>query len=119
MNELRELLITRVGSQGDGVADKDGTAIYVPFALAGERVAADVSGERARLLEVLQPSEARMKPVCRHFGVCGGCSVQHMAPQSYRTWKRDSVVAAFRARGLDIEVAPSIRVRKGFLGLWA
>ena len=49
-----------------------------------------------------------MKPVCRHFGVCGGCSVQHMAPQSYRAWKRDSVVAAFRARGLDIEVAPLI-----------
>jgi 23S rRNA (uracil1939-C5)-methyltransferase len=108
MNELRELLITRVGAQGDGVADNKGAAIFVPFALAGERVAADVSGERARLLEVLQPSEARVKPVCRHFGVCGGCSVQHMAPESYRAWKRDSAVAAFRARGLDIEVAPLI-----------
>jgi 23S rRNA (uracil1939-C5)-methyltransferase len=108
MNELRELLITRVGAQGDGVADDQGAAVFVPFALAGERVAADVSGERARLLEVLQPSDARVKPVCRHFGVCGGCSVQHMAPQSYRAWKRDSVVAAFRASGLDIEVAPLI-----------
>ena len=108
MNELRELRITRVGAQGDGVADDNGAAIFVPFALTGERVAVDVSGERARLLEVLEPSEARVKPVCRHFGVCGGCSVQHMAPDSYRAWKRESVVAAFRTRGLDVEVAPLI-----------
>ena len=54
MNELRELRITRVGAQGDGVADDNGAAIFVPFALTGERVAADVSGERARLLEVLR-----------------------------------------------------------------
>ena len=35
MNELRELLITRVGAQGDGVADEGGAAIFVPFALDG------------------------------------------------------------------------------------
>ena len=108
MNELRELRITRVGAQGDGVADDGGAAIFVPFTLTGERVAVDVSGERARLLEVLEPSGERVKPVCRHFGVCGGCSVQHMAPDSYRAWKREAVVAAFRTRGLDVEVAPLI-----------
>lgn len=108
MNDLRELRITRVGAQGDGVADDNGAAIFVPFALTGERVAVDVSGERARLVDVLEPSEVRVKPVCRHFGVCGGCSVQHMAPDVYRAWKRESVVAAFRSRGLDVEVAPLI-----------
>ena len=96
MNELRELRITRVGAQGDGVADDGGAAIFVPFTLTGERVAVDVSGERARLLEVLEPSEERVKPVCRHFGVCGGCSVQHMAPDSYRAWKRECRRCSFR-----------------------
>jgi len=108
MNELRELRITRVGAQGDGVADDGGAAIFVPFTLTGERVAVDVSGERARLLEVLEPSGERVKPVCRHFGVCGGCSVQHMASDAYLAWKRESVVAAFRTRGLDVGVAPLI-----------
>ncbi len=79
MSELRELLITRVGAQGDGVADVGGAPVFVPFTLASESVMAEVSGERGRLIELLQPSASRIKPICRHFGVCGGCSVQHMA----------------------------------------
>src|SRR6185312_14644345 len=97
MTEPRELLITRVGAQGDGVADEDGAPVFVPFTLAGEQVVVDVFGERAKLLAVLEPSKARAEPVCRHFGVCGGCSVQHMATDAYRDWKRRLVVAAFQA----------------------
>jgi 23S rRNA (uracil1939-C5)-methyltransferase len=108
MSELRELLITRVGAQGDGVADVGGAPVFVPFTLASESVMAEVSGERGRLIELLQPSASRIKPICRHFGVCGGCSVQHMAAESYRAWKRELVIAAFRARGLDVDVAPLV-----------
>jgi len=106
MSELRELLITRVGAQGDGVADVGGAPVFVPFTLASESVMAEVLGERGRLIELLLPSASRIKPICRHFGVCGGCSVQHMAAEIYSAWKRDLVIAAFRARGLDVNVAP-------------
>jgi 23S rRNA (uracil1939-C5)-methyltransferase len=104
----RDLLITRVGAQGDGIADANGIQVYVPFALPGERVTAEVSGERGRLLQVLEASAERVAPVCSHFSKCGGCSAQHMAHDIYRNWKRDLVVAAFRARGLDVDVAPLI-----------
>jgi 23S rRNA (uracil1939-C5)-methyltransferase len=108
MADVRELIIARVGAQGDGVAEGQGGPVFIPFTLASERVRADVSGERGRLLEILEASDLRAKPMCMHFGVCGGCSVQHMADQAYRDWKRDLVVSAFRARGLDVEVAPLI-----------
>lgn len=105
MTERRELLITRVGAQGDGVAQgDDGGSVFVPFALAGERVLADVAGERGRLVRVLEPSADRVDPVCRYFGTCGGCSVQQMSSRAYRAWKRDLVVSAFAARGLDVDV---------------
>lgn len=102
--EQRELLITRVGAQGDGVADGQGASVFVPFTLAGERVVADVDGERGRLVRILEPSAERVDPVCRYFGTCGGCSVQHMSSAAYRAWKRDLVVSAFAARGLDVDV---------------
>lgn len=104
MSERREFLITRLGAQGDGVAESEGAPVFVPFALAGERVLADVDGERGRLLRVLQPSAERIAPICRHFGTCGGCAVQHLSSDAYRAWKRGLVTSAFAARGFDIDV---------------
>ncbi|WP_045835576.1 class I SAM-dependent RNA methyltransferase [Hyphomicrobium sp. 99] len=106
MTDARELLIRRIGAQGDGVADLDGEAVFVPFTLPGECVEAEVDGERARLLRVLEPSPERIAPVCKHFGKCGGCSVQHMASDTYAEWKRNLVVDAFRSRGLEPIVDP-------------
>lgn len=100
----REFVIDRLGAQGDGVADVDGRMVFVPFALAGERVEADVEGERGRLMRVLEPSPERVVPICKHFGKCGGCSVQHLSPDTYAAWKRALVVNAFQARGLEPDV---------------
>jgi 23S rRNA (uracil1939-C5)-methyltransferase len=108
MAEPRELRISHVGAQGDGVARDNGTQVFIPFTLPGERVKAAVSGDQWELVEVLEPSPVRVEPVCRHFGQCGGCSVQHMATEAYRNWKRDLVVSAFRARGLDCDVAAMV-----------
>lgn len=105
MSDKRELRIVRLGAQGDGVADCEGRPVFVPFALPGEDVLADVSGERGRLVRVLEASAERVEPVCRHFGTCGGCSVQHMSSKAYRIWKRELVVSAFRARGINADVA--------------
>lgn len=61
----------------------DGRAVFVPFALPGEKVRVSLIEEkrgyaRARLLEVLEPSPQRIPPRCRHFGTCGGCHYQHL-----------------------------------------
>jgi 23S rRNA (uracil1939-C5)-methyltransferase len=97
--------IERLGAQGDGVAnDHDGP--FVSFTLPGERVrvAVEREGKRAHLLEVISPSASRIDPICRHFGICGGCALQHMEEGAYLEWKRGQVVAALRSRGLEAEV---------------
>ena len=101
------LAIDHVGAQGDGVAVADGDRIYVPGTLAGERVEVDVGGDRARLLRVLEPSPGRQSPPCRHFGVCGGCALQHMAGETYRAWKTERVLRALHHRGFgDVNIRP-------------
>lgn len=105
MTDTMELRIDRVGAQGDGVADGDSGPVFVPLTLSGELVRADVSGERGRLLSIVESSPDRVAPVCRHFGVCGGCALQHMAAPVYAAWKKAQVVAAFRSRGIDAEVS--------------
>ncbi len=62
----------------------DGRAAFVPLALAGETVRAEIVEDkrgfaRLRLLEVIEPSPQRIQPLCVHFGACGGCHYQHLA----------------------------------------
>jgi 23S rRNA (uracil1939-C5)-methyltransferase len=113
MGDTQALDIVRLGAQGDGVADTPSGPVFVPYALAGERVQADVHGERARLIAVMTPSPDRIAPVCRHFTHCGGCAVQHLRSPAYLAWKREMVIAAFAARGIDAPVAPVASVGVG------
>jgi 23S rRNA (uracil1939-C5)-methyltransferase len=106
-----QLVIDRVGHFGDGVAVADGQNVYVPYTLGGETVeVAAVPGhaDRRRLLQVESPSPERIAPFCRHFGVCGGCAIQHWEAERYRAWKRDLVVETLAQANLACEVAPLI-----------
>jgi 23S rRNA (uracil1939-C5)-methyltransferase len=71
--------LARIPASGD---ERRGKTVFVPYVLPGEVVEATVVEERkgftrASLVEVLQPSTARITPRCPHFGVCGGCHYQH------------------------------------------
>jgi len=72
----------------------DGRAVFVPFALPGEKVRLRLVEDkrnyaRAELLEVLSPAIQRIQPRCVHFGVCGGCHYQHMPYADQLDAKRD------------------------------
>lgn len=102
-----EVEIVGLGAQGDGIAETAQGHRFVPFALPGERVRPAPDGFPDI---VSAPSPERVAPLCRHFGVCGGCVAQHMSSTLYADWKRSSVVEAFRQRGLDPHVAPLLRI---------
>ena len=79
--------ITDLTHDGRGVAHVNGKAVFVAGALAGERVRAKFSGkhrhyDEATVEEVLQASPDRVTPRCAHFGVCGGCVLQHLKPEA-------------------------------------
>lgn len=96
--------IERLGAQGDGVASVEGGHVFIPFTLPGEVVTAARERDRATLMALLEPSPLRVEPVCRHFGECGGCAVQHIEESAYRAWKRDKVVQALKSTRIECEV---------------
>ncbi|WFT82527.1 RNA methyltransferase [Methylobacterium sp. CB376] len=100
--------IARLGARGDGIA-ADG--LLVAGALPGESVRArpeeSRGGQRRAHLEaVLTPSPDRVAPFCPYFGRCGGCAIQHLAPEPYAAWKRDLVATALARAGIAATVAP-------------
>lgn len=98
-----ELTIDQVGAEGDGVA---AGPIFVPFTLPGERVMAAGTGERRQLLDVLTPSAERVSPPCPHFGVCGGCALQHWAQAPYLAWKVARLTASLARERIEAEILP-------------
>ena len=108
---VERLKIDRIGHRGDGIADGEHGPIYVSGALPGETVEAEtVPGhpDRRHLLRVETPSPERIAPICPHFGVCGGCAVQHWETAHYRAWKRNLVVEALRQAGVEATVSDLI-----------
>ena len=77
----------------------------MPLTLPGERVRATGDGARRELVEIVSASAARVVPPCPHFGVCGGCALQHWSPGAYRDWKVDQVRLALARARIDAEVS--------------
>jgi 23S rRNA (uracil1939-C5)-methyltransferase len=110
--ERRELRISHLGRRGDGIAEDDtggtGGRVFVPFALPGEVVEADVAGNRGKLRRVIEAAPARVTPPCPLFGQCGGCAMQHLEFDAYRDWKYQAVTQALANKELDVAVDPLI-----------
>lgn len=78
-------VIDALDHEGRGIAREDGKAIFVDGALPGERVEfasfrKKSSYELAHLVSIQRASSARVEPKCPHFGICGGCAMQHLNP---------------------------------------
>jgi 23S rRNA (uracil1939-C5)-methyltransferase len=79
---FREAIIESLDQEGRGIAHSEGKVIFVEGALPGERVTylayrKKPSFEMAQVQDIRHASPSRTAPKCRHFGVCGGCSMQH------------------------------------------
>lgn len=90
--------VASYGDQPDHHLDKHGKKVFVSFALPNETVSVKITGSRKSMeegdaLEVLaNPNPERTTPPCPHFGVCGGCSLQHWQPDGQIQFKQ-SVLA--------------------------
>lgn len=115
-----EARVENLTHDGRGVVHVGGKAVFVPGALAGERIRLSVSRRRrkydeGRLHAVLEPSPERVSPRCPHFGVCGGCALQHLSSHGQIEHKQQQFLETLRRVGrVEPEaVAPPLRAGEG------
>ena len=90
---MPEALVESLDNEGRGVARVDGKAIFIEGALPGERVEYSSyrrkpTYEQAQVTRIIRASSQRVTPRCPHFGVCGGCSMQHLEPAAQTAAKQ-------------------------------
>lgn len=105
-------VIDGLSHNGEGVARIEGKATFVPFTIPGETVDIKIidekkSFQRARLLQVLNPSADRVEPPCPYYCNCGGCSYQHVKYPRQLELKRQVVQETLkRIGGIETPVNP-------------
>jgi 23S rRNA (uracil1939-C5)-methyltransferase len=99
-----EAQIESLTHDGKGVTHIDGKATFIYGSLPAERVRFIYTGRRrrydeGRVVEVLEASPERVEPRCSQFGICGGCSLQHQAPEAQVAAKQQALLDALRYIG--------------------
>lgn len=89
--------IRALSHDGRGIATIDNKTTFLAGALPGETVHYNIHQKKAQfnegsILEVITPSPERATPPCEHFGVCGGCSLQHMNPRMQLELKQQTLL---------------------------
>ncbi len=94
------LNIDNLSHEGRGVAKYNGKVMFVQDALAGETVTVTnirrkKQFDEAQVNTVVSPSPERIPPICEHFGMCGGCSLQHFNPTAQIKHKEQVLLEQF------------------------
>src|SRR3990170_7711236 len=86
-DDLLQVMIDSLNYDGRGVARMDGKTVFIDGALPGEMVEFQFvkrlkNYDSGCLAYILKTSPDRTTPPCPHFGVCGGCDLQHLKPDA-------------------------------------
>ncbi len=92
--------IDRLDHNGTGVGKYQNKPVFIENTLPQEKVTAkitDAKGKffKASLVDIQQPSEQRIKPLCKHFKTCGGCDLQHLSFEQHLSFKQQKVIDLF------------------------
>jgi 23S rRNA (uracil1939-C5)-methyltransferase len=96
--------IESLSHDGRGVAHIDGKTVFIHGALPGERVLFNYSyvskkHDEGVVTQVPEPSDDRVEPVCERFGICGGCSLQHLRSEKQVAYKQQALIDALQRIG--------------------
>ena len=104
------LTIARMGHQGDGIAETPQGFVFVPGALPGEVISAEVKDGRVEAFDLIEASPDRRPIHSETYAECGVAPLQHWADEPYLAWKREVVIQTLAREGIETEVEATVAV---------
>lgn len=125
-SKLFEVTVTDIGIQGDGIANGADGRYFVPYSAPGDQLSVTLTKARkdsrfAKIERINTAGKDRIEPACPHFGICGGCALQHVGADTVASTKRGFITNALARQNLPtgivqetINIAPGLRRRARF-----
>lgn len=114
-HEQFESTIESLSHDGRGITTRQNKTTFVSGALPGEKIIGKITRkhrrfDEAEVLEVITPSPDRTTPACAHYGVCGGCSMQHVEANAEVRLKQDMLLNQLKHLGrvTPLEILPPL-----------
>jgi 23S rRNA (uracil1939-C5)-methyltransferase len=94
---IENLEITDVGAEGKAIGHANDRVVFVPYVVPGDVVDVQVTRKKkaffeAKAIHFHEYSKLRTKPICKHFGVCGGCKWQNLPYEEQLKFKQKQVI---------------------------
>ena len=104
LGDIYEITIEKIVYGGDGLGRVNGQAVFVPFAAPGDQLRVQIVSlernfARGVIAEIVKPSTLRRAAPCPHFGVCGGCQLQHLQYDAQLQVKAEFIRESLRRMG--------------------
>ncbi len=108
MNKTLTLTVHDLASDGHGIARSGRDVYFIPGALPGETVVAQMLERKrkiwfCRLVSIEKASEHRIEPACPHYKRCGGCDLQHLDYPQQVELKQQRVARELRRQGIEVD----------------
>lgn len=119
-NEIYEIEVEELGNKGEGVGRIDGFTIFLPTAITGDIVRAKIVVLKkkygiGKVIEIIKPSKDRVEPICKLFGICGGCQIMNMDYNAQLEMKREKVEQTLSRIGkINIKVNNTIGMKEPY-----
>lgn len=117
---MTEVKIAKIISNGCGIGWADGKTFFVPYTCPGETVKVKSAVKEksffyAEDIEILEASPERRKPLCKHYGICGGCSLQHISYPAQLRIKKLIFSELLKQNQITLDIDPIV-ITPGELG---
>lgn len=104
MNKTAIVTIDSIDNNGNGIARIDGKVVFIQDVLPGEIVEIEIYKQKpkfdlAHIVKLISPSAKRVVPKCPNFGICGGCSMQHIEFHTQVEYKEQILVDSLKHIG--------------------
>jgi 23S rRNA (uracil1939-C5)-methyltransferase len=108
VNKTLTLTVHDLASDGHGIARSGRDIYFIPGALPGETVVAQMLERKrkiwfCRLVSIEQVSEHRIDPTCPHYKRCGGCDLQHLDYPQQVVLKQQRVARELSRQGIEVD----------------
>lgn len=118
---MTEVKIAKIISNGCGIGWAEGKTFFIPYTLPGETVkiksaVKEKSFFYAEDFEIIEASPERRKPLCRYYGICGGCSLQHASYPAQLRIKKSIFSELLKQNQITLDIDPIV-ITPGETGL--
>lgn len=105
--ELKTVTTEKLVFGGNTLAKIDNKMVFIPYTLPGETLSINIvqhknDYDNAEIVKILNPSEHRVTPVCKYYGICGGCNMMHISAEHQRTLRKELLTDTFAQFKIDI-----------------